>query len=276
MKKIRRMALCLALLLLLPLAAGCRRQENNNLYVTVLDVGQSDCILLTLGERRMLIDTGSAVWQDALVGELAARGVDRLDVVFLTHPHEDHYGNTRLLLETHTVGALILPEMDSDELGYQILCDTAARLSVPITKMGDGDRLSLGELACEVFCAIPDDPEGNNASNVLRVCFGDCVLLFMGDAEAQAENALLARDTSWKCDFLKVGHHGSDTATTLPFVQALSPTHAAISCGRDNDYGFPHAAVLQNLSEVGCSVHRTDLEGTLRYLCDGKTVSFLE
>ena len=276
MKKIRRMALCLALLLLLPLAAGCRRQENNNLYVTVLDVGQSDCILLTLGERRMLIDTGSAVWQDALVGELAAREVDRLDVVFLTHPHEDHYGNTRLLLETHTVGALILPEMESEELGYQILCDTAARLAVPITRMGDGDRLSLGELACEVFCAIPDDPEGNNASNVLRVRFGDCVLLFMGDAEAQAENALLARDTSWKCDFLKVGHHGSKTASSERFLLASAPQIAAITCGKDNDYGFPHREVLDRLTAIGAAVYRTDTSGSLDFVCDGQGVVFAE
>lgn len=276
MRKIRILTFSLALLLLLPLAAGCVPQENNALYVTVLDVGQSDCILLTLGERRMLIDTGSAVWQDALVGELAARGVEHLDILFVTHPHEDHYGNTRLLLETHTVGALILPETQSEELGYRILCETAERLAVPTKYMGDGDAFVLDTLQCEVFCGIPDDPEGNNASNVLRVQFGDCVLLFMGDAETQAENALLARDTSWKCDFLKVGHHGSKTASSDRFLRATAPQIAAISCGKENDYGFPHREVLDRLATVGAAVYRTDTDGSLDFVCDGESIIFVK
>lgn len=276
MKKFRLGALLLTLLLLLPLASGCQKQENNALYVTVLDVGQSECILLSCGEKHMLIDTGSVVWQDALVGELAARYVEKIDVLFVTHPHEDHYGNARFLLETHTVGALILPMAQSDELGYRILRDSAARLSVPVEQIGDGDKISVGEIACEVFCALPNDTEGNDASNVLRVCFGECVLLLMGDAEEQAENALLARDISWRCDFLKVGHHGSKTASLPRFLQTCAPKIAAISCGKDNDYGFPHREVLNALDAVGADVYRTDTQGSLRFVCDGKTVRYIE
>ncbi len=276
MRNIRILAFLLALLLLLPLAAGCRQQENGVLCVTVLDVGQSDCILLALDGKYMLIDTGSTVWQDELVGELAARGVKELEALFVTHPHEDHYGNTRLLLETHTVGALILPKTESDELGYTLLLDTAERLCVATECVGDGAVFSFGDAACEVFCALPDDPAGNNASNVLRVCFGDCVLLFMGDAEALAENAFLAREIPLQCDFLKVGHHGSKTASSERFLQACAPQIAAISCGRDNDYGFPHREVLDGLAAVGAAVYRTDTGGSLDFVCDGKSVAYME
>lgn len=276
MKKIRLAALLLALLLLVPLATGCDRREEGVLYVTVLDVGQSECILLTLGTRRLLIDTGSGVWRDELVGELAARGVERLDILLVTHPHEDHYGNARLLLETHTVGALILPETGSDELGYTLVCDVAEQMAVPTKYMGDGDVFALDEMKCEIFCAIPDDPEGNNASNVLRISFGDCVLLFMGDAEALAENAFLARGIPLQCDFLKVGHHGSKTASTGNFLQACAPSIAAISCGRDNDYGFPHREVLQGLADVGAAVYRTDTMGSLDFACDGESIRYME
>ena len=131
-------------------------------------------------------------------------------------------------------------------------------------------------MRCEVFCAIPDDPEGNNASNVLRISFGDCTLLFMGDAETAAEEVLLARDVSWKCDFLKVGHHGSRTAGSAAFLQACAPQIAAISCGRDNDYGFPHREVLEGLADVGAAVYRTDVAGSLDFICDGKTVVYEE
>ncbi len=276
MRKFRLIALLLALLLLLPQAAGCKQQEDGTLCITVLDVGQSECILLTFGTRQMLIDTGSGIWQDELVGELAARGVEYLDALLVTHPHEDHYGNARLLLETHTVGALILPKTESEELGYTLVCDTAERLTVPVKYMGDSDVFALDEMKCEVFCAIPDDPEGNNASNVLRISFGDCVLLFMGDAEALAENAFLARDIPLQCDFLKVGHHGSKTACSERFLQACAPKIAAISCGKDNDYGFPHREVLDGLAAVGATIYRTDTMGSLEFMCDGKSVTYLE
>lgn len=275
MKKFRLIALLLALLLLQG-TVGCKREENNLLCVTVLDVGQSECVLLTLGDKAMLIDAGSCVWQDELVGELALRGVKKLDALFITHPHEDHYGNARLLLETHTVEALILPTMESEEPGYRILEDTAARLAVSVRQMMDGDRFTFGDALCEVFCALPEDTEGNNASNVLRVSFGDCVLLFMGDAEEQAENALLARDIIWRCDLLKVGHHGSKTASSSRFLQACAPKIAAISCGKDNDYGFPHSEVLEGLAAVGAAVYRTDLSGSLAFACDGKSVYYME
>lgn len=276
MKRFRVIALLLAALLLLSAVTGCARSADDVLYISVLDVGQSECILLSLGERCMLIDTGGAVWQDELVGELYAHGVEDLDVLFVTHPHDDHYGNARLLLETHTVGALILPKAESEELGYRIVCDTAEHLSVPTQYMGDGDVFSLDELKFEVFCALRDDPEGNNASNVLRVSFGECVLLFMGDAETMAENAFLAREVPLKCDFLKVGHHGSRTASSEKFLQACAPRLAAISCGRDNDYGFPHREVLERLATVGADVYRTDTSGSLEFICDGQSVKYVE
>lgn len=276
MGKFRLIALSLALLLLLTLLAGCKVQENSALRIAVLDVGQSECILLSLGERHMLIDTGSAVAQDALVGELAARGVENLELIVLTHPHEDHYGNLRLLLETHTVGALILPQRESEELGYRIACNTAQRLCVPTKKLSDGDMFALDELRFEVLCGVPEDVEGNNSSSVLRVQFGTCVLLFMGDAELAAEQALLARDVSLKCDFLKVGHHGSNTASSRAFLTACAPSVAAISCGKDNDYGFPHREVLEGLAAIGAAVFRTDTAGSLDFVCDGTRVTYME
>jgi beta-lactamase superfamily II metal-dependent hydrolase len=123
---------------------------------------------------------------------------------------------------------------------------------------------------------LPQDAEGNNASLVLRISFGECVLLFMGDAEKEAEQTLLSRDTEWDCDFLKVGHHGSRTACSQEFLAATTPQIAAISCAVDNDYGFPHEEVLDALRAVGAAVYRTDEQGTLRFLCDGKSIVYEE
>jgi beta-lactamase superfamily II metal-dependent hydrolase len=101
-------------------------------------------------------------------------------------------------------------------------------------------------------------------------------MLFTGDAEWAAETALLASGAELQCDFLKVGHHGSRTACLDAFLRATAPRIAAISCAVDNDYGFPHEEVLDALRAVGAAVYRTDEQGTLRFLCDGKSIVYEE
>ncbi len=273
--KRRILSLVLSALLLLCMLSACA-PKGNALLVTVLDIGQGDCILLSLGGRHMLIDTGPAASRDLLLGELNRLGVNDLDAILVTHPHEDHYGNARVLLETRTVGALFLPQATGEELGYQLLLEIAAARGVEGKTLVDGDTFPLSDAVCEVFCPLPDDPELNNAGLVVRVRYGECRLLFTGDAEWAAESALLARNADWKCDFLKVGHHGSKTACSEAFLQATMPKLAAISCAADNDYGFPHDEVLDGLDAIGATVYRTDTRGTLRFACDGISVMYEE
>lgn len=274
MKK-RVICLSLTLLLLLTFLLSCAPQANV-LVVTVLDVGQGDAILLSLNDRHLLIDTGSSTSRALLLGELERLGVKELEAILVTHPHEDHYGNARVLLETCTVGALLVPFTTGEELGYRILLEIVARQQIRVGTLADGDSFSLGGAVCEVLCPFPDDSNPNNASLLLRVRYGTCSMLFTGDAEWAAEAALLARGTDLGCDFLKVGHHGSKTASSEEFLRAAMPRIAAISCAADNDYGFPHDEVLEGLAAVGASVYRTDEQGTLRFACDGKSVVYEE
>ena len=262
------------LLLLLPLSACAT--DKDTLFITVLDVGQGDCLLLSCAGEHLLIDTGSAVSRDRLLGELSRLGITDLDAILVTHPHEDHYGNVGMLLETRTVGALFLAERPGEELGYELMLARAMACGVETKTLTDGTTFSFNGVICEAFCPIPDDPDLNNAGIVLRVRYGESVLLFMGDAEWTAERALLSRNEDWKCDFLKVGHHGSKTACSELFLQAVAPTVAAISCAVDNDYGFPHEEVLQGLDQIGAAVYRTDERGTLRFICDGTRVVYEE
>ncbi len=252
-------------------------RDEGYLYVYVLDVGQSDAILLRTGEKTMLIDTGTAAEEAALRTALMTYGVDHLDLLVLTHPHEDHIGNTHLILNELAVEQVLLPVGESEDVGYSMICEQAAaraRVDTAVT----GQHFSFGNAAVEVLAAgLPGesanaDRNENNAGTVLRVCFGDTVLLFMGDAEQEVEAWLLATygEAYLNCDFLKVGHHGSSTSTTAAFAAALTPTVAAISCEKGNAYGFPHAVVLANLAAVGSHVYRTDESGTLVFGTDGR------
>ena len=121
------------------------------------------------------------------------------------------------------------------------------------------------------------DRNVNNSGTVLRIELGARALLFMGDAEAEAEAALLSMypANELRCDFLRVGHHGSSTSSTAPFLAATAPAVAAISCGRDNTYGFPHKEVLDGLYAVGAQVYRTDESGTFVFSTNGDTFSCL-
>ena len=179
MKKIAKRALCLLLALpLLFCLAACRRGEADVLCVTVLDAGESDCILLSRGGSHLLIDSGTAAAHDAVLSELTARGVKTLEALIVTHPHEDHYGNARAVLETRTVSRLILSDIPSDELGYLLMTEAAARCEVPIsTVRGETYAFMLGDAVCEVFCPLPDAADANDAGLVVRVTFGACALL---------------------------------------------------------------------------------------------------
>lgn len=242
------------------------------LLIDVLDVGQSDAILLRSGKESLLIDTGTATAELDLANELRRLGVRRLNTICVTHPHEDHYGNGRGLIASFPVGSLLLPEIATEDAAYALFLSEAAKREIPTVTAVVGVTLRLGECLVTVLSAGGQDP--NNASVVLRVTCGDTVLLFMGDAEAEAEEHLFAVTDAalLDCDFLKVGHHGSDTGTTAAFLAAATPDIAAISCGKDNDYGFPHTGVLERLAAAGTAVYRTDEAGTLHFASDGHTV----
>jgi competence protein ComEC len=273
MKK-RIIAAILLLLLLLALFPSCAARDEDVLHVTVLDVGQGDCVLLSLNGHHALIDTGSAASRGALLGELDRLGVKDLDAIVVTHPHEDHYGNPRVLLETCTVGALYLSQNAGEELGYRVLLETAQACGVQTKALRDGDAFYLSDALCEVLCPLPEDPEPNDAGLVLRVSYGTCKMLFMGDAEEAAEGALLASGADLACDLLKVGHHGSNSSTGDKFLKSVSPKVALISVGEGNDYGHPTDKVLKRLEKANVKIFRTDRDGTVVIGSNGESVAY--
>ena len=266
---------CMLLLLCLLLSlGGCEAREALGLRVEILDVGQSDAVLLSFGEQHLLVDTGTATARDALLSGLEALGVESLSLL-ITHPHEDHFGNARAVLEHFEVRSLTVGGATGAELGYRLMLETAMAQGVVLQTATDGGSFSLGDATVEVLCPMPQAEEPNDASLILRVRYGTCMLLLMGDAEQAAEAALLPYLAQGeRCDLLKVGHHGSDTATTPELLACIEPRLAAISCGTDNEFAFPHAAVLSALAACGCEVYRTDLQGDLYFYCDGTEVRF--
>ena len=266
---------CMLLVLCLLLSlGGCEAREALGLRVEILDVGQSDCTLITADGGTLMIDAGTATARHDVQGHLDRRNVKRLDYLLLTHPHEDHVGNARMLIETDTVGALILPPIAEASLDWQLILNAAAENEIPVYVAAAGDTYQVGGATLEILQVGLDAQEVNDRSVICRVTYGSVSCLFTADAEGKGEATLLADVPAEKldCDLLKAGHHGSENSLCAELLQIASPTHVAVSCGHNNEYGFPDKALVARLSAAQIEYHRTDTEGTLTYKSDGESL----
>ncbi len=276
MRELRKTLCLLLALLFLCSLMSCGKGKDDTLRVTVLDVGQGDCILLSQGDVHMLIDTGSAAARDDVIGELRALGVKRLDVLVITHPHEDHYGNARVLLELLRPATLVVAKASETDSAYEALLATATKRDVLIKTVEDGWSFSLGDAICTLAHPKAAEADQNNNSLVLRVAFGTQSFLFMADVEDAGAECIIARygASFVDCDFLKVGHHGSRNGTSDAFLALATPTYAAISVGVGNSYGLPNEETLARLEANGVIAYRTDTDGMLSFICNGREIRY--
>ncbi|MGK3998708.1 DNA internalization-related competence protein ComEC/Rec2 [Sorangium sp. So ce1024] len=274
--------------LLLEIVAVRAGAPRGALRVSVLDVGQGDAILIDLPEGgAMLVDAGGFVGSPVDPGArvirplLRARRRARLDAVVLSHPHPDHFGGLPAVVEAVEVGELWdTGQGEAEGAGpvYRKLLADLRRRGVPIARPAAlcGRPRVLSGATIEVLAPCPGlhpDRGANDNSFVLRITHGARSALLVGDAEHEAEEALVARyGAALRADLLKVGHHGSRTSTGDAFLAAVDPAVAAVSCGVRNRFGHPSPEVLARLSARGVAVARMDRGGALIWETDGERV----
>lgn len=268
------------------------RWNPGKLELSVLDVGQGDSLLVVSpGGRTMLIDGGGAFGgfrgheeyrgpdpgEDAVSPYLWWRGYKKIDVVAVTHAHQDHIAGLAAVVENFHVGSLwIGREVSGTALAH--LEQEARDKKIPIIREFRGDRFARdGAEGAILWPPKPSEEEAaspakNNDSLVMKLTFGGESLLLPGDAERDAERSILgeAEDGALHADVLKVGHHGSKNSTTPEFLSAVAPAIAVISAGEDNPYGHPSPELLRRLSDADVPIVRTDREGAVHILTDGK------
>lgn len=231
--------------------------------VHFIDVGQGDSALLLSGGQAVLIDAGTAESGAAVARYLQDLGVSRLYAAVATHPHADHIGGMAQVIESFPVEHFYMgPEMQNTT-SFSDLLDALQAQGVSLTIPTPGDTLAFDSGASLTFLGPAEDvPDGNLNDRSLITLFqaDEQKVLLMGDAEAAAEQSLLAHEPDLRCDVLKVGHHGGATSSSLTFLQTVQPSVAVISCGVDNDYGHPDPQTLQNLSLAGVTDVRITAE----------------
>ena len=235
----------------------------DNYRVTVLDVGQGQCVILQSQGDTFLVDCGGDYDQDA--GEKAAEkllsmGIRRIDGLILSHYDRDHTGGVPYLAERIEIDRIYLPRAaDQDKILPQLLAATED--SEQIWMASDLD-VPLGSCVVRIFA-----PEGEKSGNesCASVLFQSekYDTLIISDMNAAAERELLRTRELPDLELLIVGHHGSDTSTSAELVYRTAPDLAFISVGADNSYGHPAPEVLNRLRLYGCDIYRTDLEGDL-------------
>ena len=242
--------------------------EEGEVHITFLDVGQADCALIRTSDTVIVVDTGAVDSNGAVLASYLRRsGIDRIDLLVLSHPHEDHVGGAPTLLREFDVAACLMPDLLEDSAVFRETVAALGDEDCEVTRAFAGVVSEHGDLTVEVLSPTREFYSTvNDACAVVRVRFGEFSVLFMGDASETVEKELvdLYKD-DLKADILKVAHHGSSSSTSAAFLFAVMPRYAAISCAAGNEYGFPHIEVLARLASVGTEVYRTDTEGTITF-----------
>lgn len=250
--------------------------SGDTLTIHFIDVGQGDAELLTCGSKAMLIDGGERTASSKMYSYLKSYGIKHLDYVVGTHAHSDHIGGIPGALQYAIVDTAFCPVKSYDSKAFSNFKEALNKQGVPITVPTAGESFTLGSAAVTILGPLTTEnvENPNNTSIVLKVTFGGTSFLFTGDAEREEEQEILNSGEDLKADVLKVGHHGSSTATTYPFLNAAMPTYAVISCGKGNDFGHPHEETLSKLRDADVTVYRTDLQGTIICTSDGTNITF--
>ncbi len=252
------LSLCAALLIgwLTPMGSGAR--------LTVLDVGQGQCILYQAEGKAFLVDCGGSYDDDAAdaaAETLLSQGIGYLDGLILTHYDRDHAGGVSALLSRIPADQIYLPDMP-DPSGYRQEIDRVSS-GQQITVSQDA-IVSYGSVEIHLFAMYAGKGHDESSMCILFQT-ENCDILITGDNDAAGERRLMERFDLPDLEVLIAGHHGSKNATSEELLRKCAPDTVIISVGEYNSYGHPSGEVLERLEAAGCQVYRTDLDGTVIY-----------
>ena len=248
-----------------------------SLEVHFIDVGQGDTIFIKQDKYNMLIDAGDNKYEKAVVAYLKDEGVTKLDYVIGTHPHADHIGGLDAVIDSFEIGKVIMPKVIHTSKTYEDVLIAIKNKGLKISSPIIGDSYELGEATFTIIAPNGEKyKDYNNYSVVLRMEFGGNSFLFTGDAETLSEKEILYNEHKIKAQVLKVGHHGSNTSTSIEFLDAVNPQYAVIQVGVDNKYGHPNIEIIDRLEKRKIKIFRNDLHGDIIIISDGENLDFIK
>jgi len=268
---------------------------DGEMQVHFIDVGQADATLIIQNEKTMLFDVATRSRGDDVAQYIKNLGINYVDVLVLSHPHDDHMGGAADFLENMDVGIIYAPDFFEENLtsGWyknmleQIDIIDAKRnegvaeskqtsiLQFPKNEKGEFVKFNLGDAYVEFLAPFENKySDLNDYSICCKVTYGTVDIMFTGDATKSVEEDLLNQNTNLDVEIFQAGHHGSDTSNSKAFIEAMSPEAIVISCGMKNKHNHPVKSVIEMFKNMKIPVYRTDEVGDIVMVTDGTTYSF--
>ena len=233
--------------------------DQTSLRLYFFDVGQADSILIQNNNKNMLIDAGNNEDGEILVSNLKILGIEKIDYLVGTHPHEDHIGGMDDIINNFEIGKIYMPRVSTNTKTFEDVIDAAKNKNLQIEAPKIEDKFTIGNANCNILY-VGDNKENLNLSSIIiKMEYNNLSYLFTGDIEADIENKI----DFGKINILKVAHHGSDTSSSKKFVNETAPEIAIISVGKDNSYGHPSNEIVKRYEKVGSKIYRTDEVGNI-------------
>lgn len=256
------------------------KKPCNDLKVHFLSIGQADSILVQQGNKNLLIDSGYWMSGRPILRYLKNIGVNKLDYLIVTHPHNDHIGGLPRIINNIPIENVIINNKNPYKTRryykkHNQLLKMINKRGINLIQPIAGKSIKIGDFSLEILAPNGDEYERiNDYSVVTKLVYKNTSFLFAADAEEYSEMEMLKHNRDIKADVLKVGHHGSCTSSSEEFLRAVSPKYAVISVGYNSFYGQPDKCVLDRLNNIGATLYRTDKRGTIIVTSNGYNIKF--
>ncbi len=261
-----------------PTAALQQYPVDGEYRVTFIDVGQGDCTLIEDNGAAMLIDAGPRESVGSIEAVLNQHGVQTIDTLILTHNDADHIQGAINIIPDYHVQNIYMTNIERSTGTYYLLTKEINNSNAAVFYPKAGAVIPFGSATYEVVGPALDAYtvyESNNSNSIIvKATHGNDTFLFAADATGEETDDILRAGYDLSAKVLKAAHHGSaaDECNSKSFLNAVSPETVVISCGRLNDYGHPHGAILDRIRDKNCKLYRTDLQGTISCTSTGNGI----
>lgn len=249
--------------------------KYDKLEIHCIDVGQGDATLFICGGEAMLVDTGDNLMGGRIVAYAKNQGVTEFKYIIATHPDSDHIGGLDVILDEMPCKTLIMTEEKKNNSTYEDVISAINRNKTNVVRPEVGNAYTLGDAIFTIVGPVKYlENDVNNNCIAFMLNHGDVAMFFGADAKEEEEADMIATGLLRDVDVYKVGHHGSKYSSSEAFLDVLKPEYALISCEEYNEYGYPHARVLNTLRSRKVEVYRTDEQGCIVLTSDGEKCTF--
>jgi len=246
-------------------------RADGEMVVHYINVGQgASQLLVGPSGKTMLIDAGNNDKEEMIVAYLQRAGIKKIDILVGTHPDADHIGGLDAVIDHFDIGQFYMPKVQSNTKTFEDVLQAAKNKGIKVNTAKADVTLQWDQgTNVQMVAPIGDYKDTNEMSAVIRVAYGETSFLLTGDAETKSEEDLVSSSTMLKADVLLIGHHGSNSSTSDPFLERVNPRYAVIQSGKNN-YGHPTPEILAKLTNKNIAVFRNDTAGNIVFVSNGK------